>query len=339
MLITNLTNVRWLTGFTGSAGLAVVTGNGIHLITDARYDGQAQAQVASAVSTASVHIGRARQPEIAVEVSGGAATIGFEDDHVTVAAFRKFADEWFPEREVVAAPAFFAELRLCKDEGELARIERAADITDAALVRVRPRLADALAEATFAFELDTEIRRLGAEDSAFETIVASGPNGALPHHRPGSRIIGRNELVVIDVGAKVDGYRSDMTRTFSVGEPSAIAREIWETVIAAQQAGFEAVTPGEPTADIDGAARSIIEAAGYGEAFTHGTGHGVGLDIHELPRVAAGVDDEVVAGQVLTVEPGIYLADHGGVRIEDSVVVTAAGARRLTKSPKDLVIA
>jgi Xaa-Pro aminopeptidase len=184
--------------------------------------------------------------------------------------------------------------------------------------------------------LDFEIRRLGASGNSFETIVASGPNGAKPHHRPSGRRVERNELIVLDFGAMVDGYCSDMTRTVCVGEPSSEMQRVLDVVLASQAAGVAAVKAGVACADIDRACREVISAAGWGERFVHGTGHGVGLDIHEAPAVAATSSDTLAAGHVVTVEPGVYLAGIGGARIEDTVVVTDEGCWPVTTTPKDV---
>ena len=190
-------------------------------------------------------------------------------------------------------------------------------------------------EREFARALDAEIRGCGAQDLGFDTIVASGPNGAIPHHTPGDRRIESGDLVIVDVGAKVDGYRSDMTRTFCVGELSARQQRHYDVVAAAQQAGVDAMIVGAGTAEVDAAARAVIAEAGWADSFTHGTGHGVGLDIHELPRVAATADEVYELGTVATVEPGVYLRGEAGVRVEDTCVATETGAQRLTSYPKD----
>jgi Xaa-Pro aminopeptidase len=182
--------------------------------------------------------------------------------------------------------------------------------------------------------LDTTMRRLGAAGVSFETIVASGPNGARPHHRPADRTIVEGDLVVIDFGALVDGYHSDMTRTFSVGEASATQRRMLDVVAEAQAAGVAAVVEGVAASEVDAACRRVIAEAGWEDAFSHGTGHGVGLLIHEDPRVGRQSTAMLTAGHVVTVEPGVYLPDHGGVRIEDTVLVTADGCRTLTLAPK-----
>jgi len=199
---------------------------------------------------------------------------------------------------------------------------------------VRPLLADGVTEQDFALELDMTIRKLGASGNSFETIVASGPNGAKPHARPSSRVIGAGDLVVIDFGALVDGYCSDMTRTVMVGEPTPDQQRMLDVVAASQRAGVDAVRAGVDVRDIDAACRAVIDEAGWGDAFLHATGHGVGLEIHERPRVAATGDATLAAGHVVTVEPGVYLPEHGGVRIEDTVVVTGDGCRPLTHTAK-----
>jgi Xaa-Pro aminopeptidase len=195
-----------------------------------------------------------------------------------------------------------------------------------------------VSEREFGLELDFEIRRLGAAGNSFETIVASGPNGAKPHHRPSSRAIGEGDLVVIDFGAVVDGYCSDMTRTVVVGQPSATQQRMLDVVTAAQQAGVDAVAEGATAAAVDAACRAVISDAGWGDAFLHATGHGVGLEIHEAPRVAATADATLAAGVVVTVEPGVYLPTQGGVRVEDTLVVTRDGNRPLTLAPKTTAV-
>jgi Xaa-Pro aminopeptidase/Xaa-Pro dipeptidase len=214
---------------------------------------------------------------------------------------------------------------------------RAASIADAALAEVLPLLGERRREDEVALALDTAMRRLGAEDRAFETIVASGPNAAKPHARPTQRRIAAGDPVVVDFGAIFSGYRSDMTRTFCVGgEPSGTLARVFEVVGEAQAAGVAVVRAGVSAADVDRACRDLIADAGWKDAFEHGTGHGVGLDIHEAPAVGPGSTAILAAGVVVTVEPGVYLAGIGGVRVEDTVVVTEDGCHTLTRFPKDI---
>jgi Xaa-Pro aminopeptidase len=341
LLVTNLVNIRYLTGFTGSAGLLLVKADDALLVTDGRYLTQSAEQLAAVGVDAAVEVGPlARQREAITGAASGVTRLGLEASSVTWAAQRSYAAEWFPGAELVPTTGVVEDLRRVKDAGELARMAEAARIADAALAATKPMLADAPTEAEFGLALDHAMRRLGAAGSSFETIVAAGPNGAKPHARPSGRHIEKGELVVLDFGAVVDGYCSDMTRTVCVGAPaSAVLERMVEVVGASQAAGVAAVRPGVTGVDVDRACREVITAAGWGDAFVHGTGHGVGLDIHEAPWVGVTSTDTLATGHVVTVEPGVYLPEHGGVRIEDTVVVTDEGCYPLTKSPKDLVIA
>jgi Xaa-Pro aminopeptidase len=340
ILVTKLVNLRYLTGFTGSAGLLLVLPGEVVLVTDGRYGQQATEQLAASGVAARIEISSTAQRELvsASVTQAGLETLALEADSVTWAQQRTYADSWFPTVELVPTVGLVDELRLVKDEGEVARIAAAASIADAALANVRPRLLERPTEQDFGIELDFEIRRLGAWGNSFETIVASGPNGAKPHHRPSGRRIVEGDLVVLDFGAVVDGYCSDMTRTVMVGEPSPTQARMLEVVTAAQQAGVEAIGAGVTTSEVDAACRQVIDEAGWGDAFLHATGHGVGLEIHEAPRVAATAAATLVPGVVVTVEPGVYLPTHGGVRVEDTLVVTTDGSRPLTLTPKTTAV-
>ncbi|HEY3810471.1 MAG TPA: aminopeptidase P family protein [Acidimicrobiales bacterium] len=339
LLITSLTNLRYLTGFTGSAGMLFVLPEEAVLLTDGRYATQASEQLAATGVDARVEVAKGPdQPERAGQIvaSSPVARLGLEAAHVSWARQRSMAADWFPDLDLVPTVGLVEALREIKDAGELARLADAARIADAALEQVRPQLAAGLTEAAFGRALDFEMRRLGASGPSFETIVASGPNAAMPHHRPGARLIQPGEPVVLDFGARVDGYCSDMTRTVWVGAlADAELRRAVGVVLASQAAGVAAVGPGVACAEVDKVCREVIAEAGWGDLFVHGTGHGVGLDIHEAPAVAATSTDTLEVGQVVTVEPGVYLPGLGGVRIEDTVVVTDDGCRRLTSTPKD----
>ncbi len=343
LLVTHLTNIRYLTGFTGSAALLVVDPEGLLFVTDGRYDEQAAGELAAAGVEARIEIGRTldAQREVVSTHVQGTGRLGLESEHVSWASQQRYADTWFPGVELVPGAGSVEALRLVKDDGEVARIEAASTIADEALARLLPMLEDAPTEVEFALALDAEMRRRGADDISFETIVASGPNGSRPHHTPQRRAIEAGDLVVIDFGALVDGYHSDMTRTIPVGGPDALddtQRRMVAVVTAAQAAGVAAVRAGGGVQEVDAACREVIADAGWADAFVHGTGHGVGLDIHEAPAVGATSTDTLAAGHVVTVEPGVYLPEHGGVRIEDTVVVTETGCELLTHAPKDLVL-
>lgn len=334
LLVTSLVNIRYLTGFTGSAGLLLVRPDDATFVTDGRYRDQATEQLAAHEVRARVEIAGSDQREVVAGAAEGIVRLGLEADRVTWADQQAYAETWFPFAELVATSGLVEDLRLVKDPGEVARIGAAAVIADTALARVRHLLDDGLTEREFGLALDTEMRHLGASGPSFETIVASGPNGARPHARPSDRRIGNGDLVVLDFGAVVDGYCSDISRTIMVGRPSATQRRLIEVVSEAQAAGVEAVRAGVSAAAVDAAARRVIDDAGWGEAFVHATGHGVGLEIHEAPRVASTSDATLVDGNVVTVEPGVYLPGHGGARVEDTVLVTADGCRALTQAPK-----
>jgi Xaa-Pro aminopeptidase len=339
LLVSSLTNIRYLTGFTGSAGLLFVLPSDAVLLTDGRYEIQAQEQLeASAVAARVMISSAAAQAGSASEIVAGGElrVLGLEAAHVTWAQQRSYAEKWFAGVDLIPTVGVVEQLRRVKDAGEVDRLAEAARIADRALARVRGRLAAAPTEVEFATALDFEMRELGATSPSFPTIVASGPNAAKPHHQPGARRIGPTDAVVIDFGALYDGYCSDMTRTVWVeGVSDPGVRRAIEVVLAAQAAGVAAVRPGVACTEIDRACRSVIEEAGLAERFVHGTGHGVGLNIHEAPSVSPVSTDTLSAGHVVTVEPGVYLPGAGGVRIEDTVVVTADGCRPITSTPKD----
>jgi Xaa-Pro aminopeptidase len=342
LVVSSMTNIRYLTGFTGSAGLLLVLADESVLVTDGRYGTQSVEQLAAAGVDARVEVAVApaqKQAVIGEIQKARPERLGLEAAHLSWARQRSWATDWFAGLELVPTEGLVEALRRVKDAGELARIRRAAEIADQALANLKGRLAEGPTELEFGIALDFEMRRLGASGPAFETIVASGPNAAKPHHRPVDRPIGAGELVVLDFGATFDGYRSDMTRTYCVGEPKdAEMRRMVDVVMESQAAGVRAVRAGIEAADVDRTCRDVIQQAGWAEKFMHGTGHGVGLDIHEAPSVAPTSSDTLQSGHVVTVEPGVYLPGFAGVRIEDTLVVTDTGCHPLTSTPKDLSV-
>ncbi len=340
LLVTRLPNVRYLTGFTGSAAMLLVGAEESVFVSDGRYRDQAGEQLGVAGVDARIEISttQAGQRATLSGVVEPGARLGLEAHGVTWAQQRDFAAEWFPEADLVPTEHLVEGLRRVKDAGEVARIRAACALADDALAELAPTLARRPTEREFALRLELAMREGGASGTSFDTIVAAGPNGAKPHVRPSDRRIGIGELIVIDFGCVVDGYCSDMTRTVSVGDPGPDARRLFEVVLESQAEGRAAVRSGATCVEVDRACRDVIEAAGWGDAFLHGTGHGVGIEIHEAPRVAATSSDTLASGYVVTVEPGVYLTGVGGVRIEDTVVVTPDGADALTTFPKDLLL-
>ena len=323
-------NTRWLTGFTGTSSMAVVGPDTRIFITDFRYAERAAKQVEPGFER--VTAGARLLPELAGRLHG---RVGFDDSATSVANLAKLEAELPEGVELVATSGLVEALRRRKDATEIEAISEAARLGDEVYESVA---ADGLAgrsETEVARAAHARIRELGGEPS-FDAIVAAGPNGALPHAEPSERVIETGELVVWDMGAQVDGYCSDCTRTFATGELSDEAREAYELVLAAQLAGLDAVRAGVSGVDADEAARAVIRDGGHGDHFGHGLGHGVGLEIHEAPRLAQSSDDVLEAGEVVTVEPGVYIPGKFGIRIEDLVVVTEDGYRNLSSIGKEL---
>jgi Xaa-Pro aminopeptidase len=328
-LVSDLVNVQYLTGFGGTNGACICGGEARVFLTDFRYTERAEAEVEGweVVTVKDDWLGG-----IAERLAG---KVGFEDHHMSVRAKAKL-EEKLPEGvSLEGAGGTVEKLRRVKDEAELAAIAAAAELADEAWRWALERGLAGRTELDVARGVEAWMREQGAEPS-FPTIVAAGPNGALPHAEPGEREIGRGELVVFDMGAKLDRYCSDGTRTFAIGEPGERAREVYETVREAQAAALDAVKAGARAEDVDTVAREPIGAAGHGERFGHGLGHGVGLEVHEEPRVSQRSEDVLAAGEVVTIEPGIYLPGELGVRIEDLVVVSEDGHRNLSGLPKEL---
>jgi Xaa-Pro aminopeptidase len=333
LAVTNLTNVRWLTGFTGSNGSVALLPDRLVLITDGRYRDRAADELAAAGVEGEIVTGftQAEQHEAFVGQFAGIEPIGVEANSLTHQRWSALSSDL----TVIAADGLLEDARRSKDRGEIARIAAAARSADAALAEVAPLLGG-MTEAEVRRELEYRMRLHGADGPSYDTIVASGPqHAARPHHEAGQRRITEGDTVVIDVGGLVDGYHSDMTRSYVVGSPTDEQIEIYDLLLGIQVAGLGAVRAGVPAREVDATCRSLIADAGYEDWFPHSVGHGVGLLIHEDPFESPSSTSELRAGDVVTVEPGLYRVGFGGFRIEDLVEVTESGCRILTASPKD----
>ncbi|TMM01986.1 MAG: aminopeptidase P family protein [Actinobacteria bacterium] len=335
LLVTELVNVRYLTGFTGTNAAALVGPEQRTFLTDFRYLSQSAEEVPDwdrQIASNDLLAGVARAVPEGVELR-----IGFDDAHLAVKSHEHLRELVRDDVELVAAGGVVEDLRAIKDAGEIDRIRAAARLADEALRDVLERGLAGRTEREVALDLEFTQRRLGAEAVSFPPIVAAGEHGALPHAQPRDREIPAGTLVVIDWGCRLDGYCSDCTRTFATGELDGRDREVYDLVARAQAEALAAVRPGPTGRDVDAVARDIIARAGHAEHFGHGLGHGVGLEVHEGPRLATTSSTTLQAGQVVTVEPGVYVPRAVGVRIEDLVAVTEDGHEVLSSYPKELV--
>jgi len=332
LLFTDMANIRYLSGFTGSDALLLVTLTDMYFLTDSRYTTQASAETGLPIRTYKVK--RDGIGELLRELN--CKRVGFEGANISY-AFHQDLTAAVPD--IVWAPVVASDqLRQCKDDDELSCICRAADYNAAALQSIKELLVPGARECDIALELDVALRKLGGEDKAFDFIVASGERGALPHGVASSRRLAGGELITIDFGTRCNGYYSDETVTFAVGPVADDLRRLHDIVLEAHDRAIAAVRPGEPLAKIDAVARDYIAAQGFGDFFGHGLGHGVGLEVHEWPRVSPQSKSVAEIGMVFTIEPGIYLPGKGGVRIEDIVAVTENGCRVLTHVPKSYTV-
>jgi Xaa-Pro aminopeptidase len=348
LVITNATNIRYLTNHVGSAGILVATRDAMHLALDFRYRESVRLLQESASACPSLRVWDvpASYDEVLLECLDaiGVSIVGFEAAHLTVARhdwWRDAARARALDIELRSTERIVEQVRMVKDEFEVGRLregaQRLSRVAQAAFGATRP----GLSERGLAVVLESAMREAGFERLAFDTIVASGPHAALPHYRAGERILSTGDLLVLDFGGVLDGYCCDLTRTVSIGPPSAESQRLHDAVRAAQQAAIAAVRPGVEASAVDAAARNVLHARGLGEAFGHGTGHGLGLEVHEEPRISQQRGDvprvTLTPGMVFTVEPGAYLPGFGGVRIEDDVLVTETGCEVLTAVPRDLL--
>jgi Xaa-Pro aminopeptidase len=341
LLVTHLPNIRYLSGFTGSAGALLLTEKGSVFLTDGRYTAQARAEVQGA----RVVIARKLPLVMATEwlrsqgrrlARGRQIRAGVEAHHLTVAEHHRLKAGLGRDFQLRMAPALVEQARMVKDDTEIKCLRSAAALGSRLFETALKALGPEVTEAEVAARMEFTARKLGAESMSFPTIIASGRRSALPHGRASEAAIAANSFVVCDFGVILTGYCSDMTRTAYVGRPGEAARRLYAAVQEAQQAALDAVQPGRTTGDVDNAARKCLRMSGLGRYFSHSTGHGVGLEIHEAPRIAAGQTEVLQPGMVITIEPGVYLLGKWGVRIEDTVVVTERGCEILTRTSKEL---
>jgi len=335
-LVSHLPNIQYLCGFTGSAGLLLVGDSQATLFTDSRYTFQARQEVFGA----RVYIakqGLLRALGDALRAGRRRHAVAYETGHMTVA--QKQAIDAIVRGRVRWANGESAveKLRAIKDEGELARMRSAAQLISDVFCKALPKIRAGVSELDLAAEIEYGIKRAGGSGTSFETIVASGPRSAWAHARPTAKLLGKSELVVLDQGAILRNYCSDMTRTVFVGRASSRVRRMYQAVLQAQEAAKQAIRPGVKAGDVDRAARQTLKKFGLDRYFTHSTGHGLGIEVHEMPRLGKGEETVLQEGMVVTVEPGVYLEGNGGIRIEDDVVVTAQGAVDLTTAPRDFL--
>jgi Xaa-Pro aminopeptidase len=333
-LVHKPSNMRYLSGYTGE-GLLVLAPGLRAVVTDFRYTEQAEQQAPGY----SVHMTDAANTaeQVAAGLLSGLEVVAFEDDEVTVKGMGKLS-EAMPGQRFVPMNRRVETLRQIKDADEIAWIEKACEISCLAFLDMLSFIAPGRTELEVRFALENALYRHGAEKLAFDTIVATGANGSLPHAIPGNRVIEKGHLVTMDFGARVGGYCADITRTVAVGTLGDKERHVYETVLAAQLLALDAIRPGAICREVDKIARDFIDEAGYKGRFGHGLGHSLGLDIHENPRLSSASDDTLAPGMLMTNEPGIYLPGQCGCRIEDTVLVTEDGCRRLTTAGKELII-
>jgi Xaa-Pro aminopeptidase len=335
LLVTNFTNVTYLTGFTGDDSYLLLTRAGEAVISDQRYTTQLEEECPE-LDLAIRAPGTKMLDFTAKTVEkAGLTRLGVEAESMTL-SLRDALAKALPKVEFVPTSGWVEELRLFKDKAEIDRIRKACELGRRAFEVVRAKLTPEMTEQQVSNELEYQARQFGAKRMSFETIVAVGPRAALPHARPTSRRIGESDFTLIDWGVDEGQYMSDLTRVLATAKISPKLRKLYGVVLKAQLAGIEAVRPGATCEQVDRAARAVIENAGYGKQFGHGLGHGIGLEIHEAPRLAQGQERELKPGMVVTIEPGVYFPGWGGIRIEDDVLVTRSGHEVLTSVPKEL---
>lgn len=336
LAVSHLPNIRYLTGFTGSNALLFLSAQHTVLLTDPRYTVQAHEEcdcMVKVVSSGPLWAELARKIQ-----KRGVGHLGLEAAHITHADWQSVAQMLGRDVRLKALAGLVEKLRLVKNASEIEAIRNAVKLTSKAFERVIRKVEHGDTEVGIAASLDFQMRKLGADGNAFDTIVAFAARSALPHAHPTTRTIDHDQLLLVDMGASLNGYSSDMTRVVHIGQPGDKARRLYDAVLEAQLAAIDAVRPGVEAADVDAAARRVLKKYGLDRAFIHSTGHGLGLEIHENPRIGRKSDAVLEPGMTITIEPGAYIEGFGGVRIEDTVLVTETGVEVLTPTPKELVV-
>jgi Xaa-Pro aminopeptidase len=335
ILISQPENRHYLSGFNGSAGFLIITKNKNILATDSRYTVQARSQAPEYEILPVIGDIGGWFPGLAAGLN--IKKLGFEGEYLTFSLYQRFCDILGKGKtglEIFPAEGLVESLRAVKEPEEIKLISQAAEISDAAMAYIREELRPGMTEREAAWEIEKFMREKGSQPMPFDVIVASGPNAALPHAQPSARAIEEGEPIVIDIGAGVGGYASDLSRTVCLGAPDDTYKKVYDTVLGAQAGAMAVIKPGMTGAEADQVVRVIIEEGGYGEAFGHGLGHGVGLAVHEKPRLGPGSSDKLADGMVFTIEPGIYIEGWGGVRIEDLVIMEKGKVREISKAQK-----
>lgn len=334
LLVTNVLNVTWLTGFSGDSSNLLITKNKVILVSDTRFATQLRDECPGL--DCEIRDAETTTLDLTCTLirSLRVSSLGMESDSLTKAAFDDLSGK-LPAGSLVGTRGLVEQLRAIKDREEQDKIRRSIGVNERAFEVLRARLVPEATECQLAYELEHQMRQFGATQAAFKPIIAGGPRSALPHAIPSSQSVGASPFLLIDWGALVEGYASDLTRVLILGKAPAKYRKIYEVVLDAQQRAIDLIRPGVTLKEVDRAARGAIEAAGYGKYFGHGLGHGFGLQVHEQPFISPIRDGQLQAGMVVTVEPGIYLPDFGGVRIEDNVLVTEQGHEVLSSLPRE----
>jgi Xaa-Pro aminopeptidase len=336
ILLTNLDNIRYASGFSGSSATVVITSKRAVILVDSRYTLQAKEECPG--FEVIQYSGDVLKTTNDILLEDKVASVGFEAEYVTISTHRKMRKMIDKGVRLVGTKRVIEDIRLVKDADEIRKLKKAIALADECFDHIISFVKPGMTERDVALEIYLYMYKNGAESLAFDTIVAAGPHAAFPHAEPGQAVLQKGQMLKMDYGARVDGYNSDITRTIFLGEPDDKQKEVYNTVLDAQLKAIEAIKPGVLGKDIDAIARDYIASKGYGENFGHGLGHSLGMATHDGPGLSSGSDIALESGMVMTVEPGIYIEGWGGVRIEDDVLVTETGCEILTKARKDIVV-